>query len=257
MTATAQVLRDEEAPARPQTPFADLLPYWTGGQVKMPGIVRWKKYLLAGFGGVRRQNNLQHTNSIAELAGIFLQRVRERYGKRYNIDELLLMRAFLCHDRGEAEIGTDTLYINKSDTQDEKEALAYDHSLKEMPYADHKSFLEAFLLQFGRKNPNNFRESLRGPMRQHWDTIPDTVLAFETVERWDYLLYAEEQYRERGNLRILVQVARNQFELLDKLTAEFLPCAEIVWPPEVRAWYENLLRENEGKWPERRSRKKK
>ena len=61
-------------------------------------------------------------------------------------------------------------------------------------------------------------------------------LLFEAIEKLDYILYAIEQYLERGNRKILVQVVRNQSPHMDKLASEIPGFRENVWTGEFSGW---------------------
>lgn len=77
-----------------------------------------------------------------------------------------------------------------------------------------------------------------------------SAYAFEAIERWDYIMYALEQWTRHGNPTFLVKTLRNQMDRLDNL-AGILPGFSIeVWTPEIRAWCTAFLAEYEGQFIE-------
>jgi hypothetical protein len=83
--------------------------------------------------------------------------------------------------------------------------------------------------------------------------FPMETLAFEGIERWDYILYALEQYRERGNEKILVQTLRHQIKPLNVLARELPGFGDVIWTTDILSWAHQFLASHEGQWIEQKS----
>lgn len=224
---------------------------WHNPQVNLPEVVRWKNYCgTKDSGGARTQNSLQHTHSISRLCDIFIVLLRPYV----QLDESLLKTVVSVHDEGEGEIGMDTLFIDKSESIDLLEYKGflglYGGLRKELFDYFHK----AFLLQFALKNPANFPEEARSEMRSLAEHYSDECHVFDTIERFDYVLYALEQFQERGNEVALVQTLRNQVPKLNQLADNTnIGIGEVIWTADIRDWAERFIRDREGKWIEQKS----
>lgn len=231
-----------------QSPWGGILHVWHSGQVGLPGVVRWSKYLTAEGASVRRQDSLQHSYSIAVLGMIICYRLYHCVV----LDEMLIHRALLIHDHGEGELGYDTLYINKAESGDLAEYHAFVGRYSMLPPALFHEFRRAFLLQFALKCPASFPEEAREAMMELAQRNRADCLVFDAIERLDYVLYAWEQQIVLGNDQILVQVLRNQVPHLDRLTQELPGFGQEVWTPDLRAYFQQFLTAHEGKWVEQR-----
>jgi len=213
-------------------------------QQSLPMVPRWKKYLEQGP-GVRAQNTLQHSHALTLIGTIAIQRM----GLDGEVDAGFLLGALAIHDVGEGELGYDTLYIDKDASQDLKEYLAFEHRYESVPEFAHLQ--ELFLLQFALKNPVNFPDDARSVMMKLAEHYRLEALVFEALERWDYLLFALEQYVDRENELVLTQVLRHQVPHFERLLVE-LPSLDQLWTPELAAFAQRFLVKRVGKWIEQK-----
>jgi hypothetical protein len=213
-------------------------------QQSLPMVPRWKKYFEREQ-GIREQNTLQHSHALTLIGAIAIQRM----GLDGEVDAGFLLAALAIHDVGEGELGYDTLYIDKDASQDLKEYLAFAHRYQAVPEFGHLQ--ELFLLQFALKNPENFPVDARNVMMKLAEHYRLEALVFEALERWDYLLFALEQYLDRENELVLTQVLRHQVPHFERLLVE-LPTFEQLWTPELAAFSARFLAERAGKWIERK-----
>lgn len=227
------------APIALPSSFLREIDVWTSGQTMLPKVLRWKKYLDQPPSGVRPQNTLQHSYSLALLMSLALGRLRTYHPQ---LDEPLLLLAALIHDHGEGELGSDTHYIDKSATGDQAELRMFEMRFMRLSRSDFARCLQAFLLQFAARDtfgefPTNTQAILRMLSQKR---MPEALI-FEGIERYDYVLYAAEQYQRRGNTIVMVQVLRNQVARLDRI-AELVPgFGLVVWSPEIRTWASAVL----------------
>ncbi len=226
-----------------------LIETWRSGQIGLQAVPRWSKYNKPDdpHGGVRSQNSLQHSYSIVLLGRVVMQALRT---KRVDIDGELLLTALHLHDHGEGELGQDTLYIDKTSDQDAREYLAFVKRFKMLPHAIFAPLEIAFLLQFAVKNPDAFPDHARTVMSAIVAAHPTETLLFDFIERLDYVLYAIEQFRDRNNARILVQVLRHQLPKLAELTEQFPVLRETLWTSDVHQALADFVDEHEGVWTE-------
>ena len=218
-----------------------LIAAWKAPQVGLPKVIRWAQYVADG--NVRRQNTLQHSLAITILGAIVIAQISA--ASAAELDGELLLTALAIHDEGEGELGRDTLWKDKSTEGDLAEYLAF-RKRHEMLGPAWRSLHVAFLLQFCLKNPSEFPEDAREIMEDLATTHRYEALAFEALEKWDYLLYAFEQYLERGNEKILAEVLRNHVPGFDRLATE-LPGFTAIWTPELSAWASSFLKQHEGR----------
>ncbi len=229
---------------------AVLLPHldaWLTPQVGLDEVPRWKKYIDKDQ-GVRLQNSLQHSLSITILGSMMMARLRP-YG---NIDSGFVVISLALHDVGEGILKKDTLYIDKTAEQDLNEYLAFRRHYEPLGNPVFPVLNEAFLLQFARKSPDIFPEDARQVMTHLAKYYLPEALMFDAVERWDYVLYAIEQYHKRGNEKILVQVLRTQAPLLDQLAKEISGFGEEIWTQEIGSWARAFVIAHEGLWIEQK-----
>lgn len=221
---------------------------WKSGQVLLPEVIRWSKYVNAEDSKVRKQNSLQHSHSISVFATIFLTKTRSYL----ILDEELVKDAVHNHDHGEGELKFDTLYIDKTEQGDLDEYLAFAKRFSNLEDQDlFFEFQRPFLLQFALKNPEIFPEDARKIMSELAFYREKECKAFDAIERLDYLLFAFEQYNEVGDEVILVQTLRGQIPHLNNLADNGgIALDQTFWTPEFRAWCENFVAEREGQFIE-------
>lgn len=224
-----------------------VLDVWGAGQISLPAVVRWGKYIERD-GGARRQDSLQHSFSITLLARMLIEKLRPHVV----LDGELLMTAALVHDLGEGEIGQDTLYIDKDVGGDLREYNAFMSRFMQLSNELLGEFVRAFLLQFALKNPENFPPAARKVMEELAREKRMEALAFEALERWDYVLYALEQYLKRGNAQILVQTLRHQIPHLRELAVLLPGFGTEVFTESVYDWCLQFMRAHDGQWIEQK-----
>lgn len=220
---------------------------WRESTARMARVFRWGKYLRDP--AVRRQNVLQHTVSIVSLVPVF---VRALAGYT-SLDGELLRLAFMVHDVGEGELGGDVHYIDREVSRDVAEYEAFCRQYRDCAPAVWEQLERAFLLQFAAANPLGFPDDARVVMAELRGTNPVEVIAFEAIERWDYMLYALE-HEARGCGRLIVQVLRNQLGHLDRLVHE-LPGFEVIHPPRFSSWCHDYVGQFAGQWIEQKGEK--
>jgi len=214
-------------------------------QTELPKVTRWKLHQGVGK-GVRLQNNLQHSFSI-NLNGFVGWELLKPYNPE--LDGELLMTAFPFHDLGEMAINEDTPFIHKSGKQDVKEYEGFLEEIKDLPEKVHFRFKQAFLLQFVySKNRKLFPDEAQTILQNLWLIRGNEALIFEALERADYILYALEQYRLRGNVIILVQILRNHMDEMEHYCHNILGFREEIWTDEVRLAARMLLKKHEGEF---------
>jgi hypothetical protein len=223
-----------------------LLEAWKTPQVGLDEVSRWSKYIDKDQ-GVRRQNSLQHSLSITIL--VPMMKARMRLDQPF-LDWLLVMTALSVHDVGEGIIKKDTHYIDKTVEGDLAEYRAFRQRYEPLGDTLFDPLHRAFLLQFARKNPEIFPEDARQIMAGLAKDCFLEALMFDAIERWDYTLYALEQYHERGNEKVLVQVLRNNIAAIDYLIKNLLGFGANIWTREFDLWVKDFLRAHEGMWIE-------
>ena len=222
----------------------DLVVTWARPQVTLNKVVRWSKYRKRG---TRRQDTLQHTLSLVFFAIWALPQFR----KHAKFDELFLLRALIVHDFGEGETKSgDTLYIDKDHASDLAETRAF---VSRYGVVIGEDLTRAFLLQFA-KNANqmeDFTGILRGLKKQY----PVECLLFDALERFDYFLYALEQYQKLGKAKILVQVLRNNAPHFERLSRNLPGFKQVLWRPDLAGWCTLFLNRYDDQWIEKKGEK--
>lgn len=217
-------------------------------QVGWDEVVRWKKYVNKGE-GVREQNSLQHSLSITILGWTVMAQLRS-----YNpfIERGLVMAGLAIHDVPEFILRRDVLHIDKTVEKDLQEYLAFRQCYEPLGSTMFDPLHRAYLLQFARKNPEIFPADGRRIMADIRGHSLVEALMFEAVEQWDYVLYALEQYRERGNEKILVQTLRNQIASIGELKKLLPGFREEIWTDDFSLWVNEFLKAHEGQWIEQK-----
>lgn len=221
-----------------------VLDVWQSGQTRLPNLVCWGKHVVRG--GVRIQDALQHTYSSLFLANVLFATLR----KYLLLDERFITQAIFIHAQGKSELGQDTSYIDETDETRLREYLAFRARFEKLGETVFREFHRAFLLQFALMNPPVFPDDARAIMRELAERHRLEALAFQAIEHWDFLMYAMEQYRERDNHKLLVQVLRNVMPKLDRLATNLVGFYSEIWTDELRAWCAGFLSEHEGQWIE-------
>lgn len=230
------------------------LDVWKSGQTLLPKVTRWSKYVKDDdpYGGGRVQDTLQHSYSLSLLGEILLLTLKKH---NHTYDHHLFLTACLLHDHGEGELERDILYVDKSSDEDLNEYKAFQKRFGTLDKDIYEPLEQAFLLQFAQLEDNEaakFPEEAKKQMEYLKQNKHLEILAFEALERWDYVLYALEQYKDRQNERILVRVLRNQAPHLDRLADELPGFKEEIWNEKIRHWAEDFMARRDGKWLEQK-----
>jgi hypothetical protein len=224
-----------------------LLDVWKVPQVELALALRWKKYAREAP-GIRAQNSLEHTVGIIILGGI----VMEQIDPTRFLDRELVIAALALHDVPEYRGGGDVHYIDKTAKKDLREYIALRGIYEPMGPPVFPMFHRAYLLQFALRDPPEFPNDAHAIMESIARNFSHEALTFDVIERWDYVLYALEQYHERGNGKILTQVLRNQVSHLDDLAKKLHGFGDAIWTPELSSWAHGFLKEHEGLWLEKK-----
>lgn len=210
-----------------ESAWAGINDVWLTTQVIFRGVHRWSRYKDKG---VRTQDVLQHSYSITVLAKIFALKITP-YIPHFNHD--LLLTAFLLHDHGEGELKRDICFDQKGNGDDLDEYNAFVRRYSSLDENVFLSLERAYLLQYALKDKPEFPMRTKLIMEHLAIDNYYEALAFETVELWDYLLYAFEQVENGCDPMILSEVSRNHWERLNDL-AKLLPgLSETIWTPVV------------------------
>jgi len=201
------------------------------------------------------QNSLQHSHAITILGAILVDLLDPYVAyclPYHSLDRNLILTALAIHDVGEGEIKKDTLYIDKTPDGDLEEYFAFRERYARLGPRSFEPLHRAFLLQFTFKDPEVFPPDACHEIQRLGQTHLYEALAFDAIERWDYVLYALEQYHERGNEKILVQTLRNQIPHFERLTEKLPGFSQTIWTQEISLWTNDFLSAHEGEWIEQK-----
>lgn len=224
-------------------------------QQLLPRTQRWSKYVVEGY--ARPQNDLQHSYSILILVWDVLSRNEGK--SSIELDIPLLLQAFYIHDLGEALSGRDVLYIDRQAEQEVEEYVRFCEHMRHLDPKTFAAFERAFLLQFCLRSSDvleAFSLHAQEIMSSLAETRRNESLLFNAIERWDYVIYAFEQYEIYGNLKILIQTLRHQMPHLERLTEELSSAVPIfgdeIWTAMIRDRCSHLLANYAGQWIEQK-----
>jgi len=222
----------------PLETWSPILNVWQHGQMDLPNVHCWSSFDNEKSGGIRPQNLLQHSFSVALLGKILIHQLRPFV----TLDEPLLLTAFIIHDLGKAELGLDTPHPSKSDWSEIKEYEAFTARCSPLEAGLYDELKRAFLLKCVGRNPERFPDEARAIIAELVEKRPMEVLAFDAAERWDYLLFALEQYKDRQNDVILSRVLQTHSARLDELAEKLPGFGQTVWTTEMKTWKEEFLK---------------
>ncbi len=161
------------------------------------------------------------------------------------------------HDYGEGIRGKYVLYKDRKDEDAANEFAAFQERMsKNMTPSTFASFERDFLIQHCLKNetaralfPNRARKVMAELARER----RVEALLFDAIERWDYVIYAVEQYQSYDNLQILAETLQHQCHHLDRLAKELdetVPVfGEQIWTPKIRTFCQQIIDENKDRFP--------
>jgi 5'-deoxynucleotidase YfbR-like HD superfamily hydrolase len=231
-------------PPLPPFPNAELLgirQLWTELQTLLnsDAVLRWQSY--SGLnGGIRDQNLLQHSYSIAMLGSYVVEKLRPFYP---NLDLGFILKALLIHDIGEALLKRDVPYTEKSPMDDVDEYVAVKKALGGLPAELRAMYLEAFLLQFCLDTDKYrlFDEDAQETMRLLAATKQWESRVFSLIEHVDYLMFMVETYKA-GNDYLLYHVLESTELGAWEGFRETIPrVEELVLGVETIAWFKEFM----------------
>lgn len=217
--------------------WSPLIDVWRSAQISLPSVRCWPSFDPEKNGGIRIQDLLQHSYSLVLLGRIFVSLLRPHLA----LDEELLLTALLLHDQGKAENGFDTPRPSKSDWTERREYALFFERYGLFPEPIKTALQRAFLLQSALMMTERFPEDARTILNDLRISRPMEILAFDAIERWDFVLYALEQYRERKNDIVLTRVLQHHAGRLDELVNLLPGFGETIWTSEIRAWKNAFL----------------
>jgi len=180
----------------------------------------------------RTQNVLQHSYSLGLLGENILIMIEDQLARP--LDSRLLQLCFKIHDWGEPLLKRDICSLDKKDTDDSDEYVAFVKKIKDLPIKVQERYKEAFLLQFCfNADISCFPVDAVATMDILLREKRDEAIFFKAVENIEYLSFAIEQAIKKGDFNYLITVSRNQFEKLDGFS-ELLPALKLVWNEKLK-----------------------
>lgn len=204
-------------------------------QLILQKVRRWKSYK-----GVRKQNDLQHSYSIAILAKIVIEKLN-KYFVGFYFDKDIILTAFLVHDHGEGELKRDIQYGKKKDCDDLDEYYSFVERYKQLSGEVFTSFHNAYLLQYCIEGREDFPAEAREIMAWLKEKRYPEALIFEAVEVFEYILFALEQDKKGNHGQILRDVCKNQLPRMERLRIDLPGFKEEIWTEEVQALFDAYL----------------
>lgn len=211
-----------------------LMPLWLNAQRPMHEVVRWGNFPDYG------QTLLMHANSFPVLGRYVTMMLIEQ---GCQLDEIILMDAFMLHDHGEPPTGGDEHDGNKTANKPEREWEAFWAMTESVSLPIRSRLRKAFALQYCRKDWNTFA------LRNNDNLIPELCLSygfeaavFEFCERLDYLMSALEGFGHgvRNEVETMIEhTLTRQIPKLDLLVEEFSHLGS-VWTPQLREEFLSL-----------------
>lgn len=221
-------------------------PIWKNAQYDLHSISRWSDYLNDGIGkNMIRQSTLQHTLSVS-LFGDKCTLLLSPYVKKFSgkeLDESLMQRALKIHDLAEGltEKG-DIVAPKKTDKDDLAEYLAFKEHFSGMRKDIYEKYEYAFLLQFASKNPGCFPWEARELMEKISTFHYFETLAFQAIEKFEYLFYPI--WMEKRHPYLLAWVMRNHLPTYQKLAPMLPGFREEIFTHSLEKWMNNYLEEH-------------
>jgi len=217
----------------------ELFPIWKLSQIDLSKTIRWKEHL-KGNPEMRRQSVLDHTLSFSIVSTIALM-LMQPYKK---LNEALLQKAFLIHDLPEGILRRDINAQKKQDEDDRDEFLAFEDKFRHLPDDAYIELRKAYLLQFARRNPDCFPEHARAVMEDIVEKNFYEAVAFEALEKWEYIFYALETSQDQTHPYLFTKVLCDNLPQLQEY-AEILPgFREAVFTHEFEGYIKKYLEVN-------------
>lgn len=208
---------------------------WLTSQTILQGVFRWGKYESTG---IRPQDDLQHSYSVAILASIFVLKISP-----YNpgLDQNLILTAFLLHDHGEGELRRDVCWDFKKASDDVKEYLAFSKRYRQLGKKTFVILERAYLLQYALKERPDFPRKAQMVLKDLAKNNYREALIFSAIEIWDYLLYALEQNQTKPDPDILIGVVKNQLPRMNALAEKLPGLKQTIWTEEIVEAFQKVL----------------
>lgn len=206
-------------------------------QIIFKGVYRWSRL----SEGVRRQDVLQHSYSIAILSRIIIEKLKNHL----DLDNDLMTIAFLVHDHGEGELKRDICQGSKNkdgNNDDLQEYFAFVKRYKKLDPKIFHVFHRAFLLQFCLKDSTGFPEEAINIMDELVTINYFEALTFRAVELMEYILYSMEQDKKGNRPGLLLEVYNSIFPELEEIINKLPGFSDEIWTKEVSAFFEAYLR---------------
>lgn len=212
-------------------------------------LLRWKRFISdqthERWNALHRENNgvvLQPVSVHSYSLGVFVDFMVQTLRDHVTLDRELLQLCVRYHDFGEGLLGRDVPKPVKGRNHDIEEYQATMAFLRSLYGGSVPSLLEsAYLLQHCLKNPPAFPARARRIMAKLAQWFWNEAYAFQIAEQFEYALYALRN-RERAP-DLFAEVFRNNVGDISKLAGHLPGCTELLWTPEVDAWFSSRLKE--------------
>jgi len=209
-------------------------------------VKRWNQFQESN--DARPQTTLAHTASIM-LAAIVVVNAEQRHNPRpFNAG--WIYETVALHDLGEmcrADDGCDVLFPNKSTQTDKDEIVFFDKTASPLPIPIRELFRSRYLTQFFTHADLLSEEQkelvLRGTSHEEVEFL---FLIFDAIEKYDYLLFAYNEFRTKGNECILVSMLRTNYSRLIELACTLPGFGQEVINPDVSSFASHLLAKWDG-----------
>lgn len=205
-------------------------------ETKLQKIKRWLRIVKEKpwyiFKRGRQQNVLQHSYSLGLLGENILIMIEDKLDRP--LDSRILQLCFKIHDWGEPLLERDVCALDKKNSDDADEYVAFFKKIKDLPEKIQEKYKEAFLLQFCfNSNTSYFPVEAIAIMERLWLEKRDEAIFFKAIENLEYLLFSIEQAIKKEDFDYYITVCRNQFEKLDSFS-NLLPALKLIWDDEFK-----------------------
>lgn len=185
-------------------------------------IIRWQKFV--HHLPIRSENLVEHTIDTALIA-LIVSEVVDLESPELKLDKHRILACALLHDVPEVRTG-DIAYAEKKATHEIDEALAFRSMFRAMPEHLRRRLEHSFSLQSGLV-AKTLENEISCPTPE--------ALVFEFVERFGYLLFALEQFREDiHSFPLLTHVLQLQTERLVSLISALPALGQILNPSSLQ-----------------------
>jgi len=228
------------------TVLGGIFEIWKLSQSILSDKFRWRPFLAheperegADLWGneICAQTVLEHVYGISLLATWIV----EKLGREVELNQELLLRAFLIHDWSEGELERgDIPDPEKTPQHLLEEYLAFEARFSQMARIDHLLFREAYLLSMAHLPMNVLNclpKDAQDDLRLIRQLCMREAVLFRLIELTEYLLFALWQFQDYKACKMFVKVADNNLVQLEQLMAELPEFKELIWTREVSTEY--------------------